>query len=153
MKLPLERALRATGATLQHAENAPALVRVSTDTRTIEPGDTFLALRGERYDGHGFIGEALRRGAVMLIVDRGPAHAPATATMLVAETRRAYMALAGAARDLFSGRMVGITGSTGKTTSKAFIAALLTTRYGDRVLVSPANENNEIGVSKLLWSV
>lgn len=152
MNLPLDLALRVTGATLQDAEAAPAVLQVSTDTRTIEPGDTFLALRGERYDGHDFLDEAVRRGAAMLIVERLPSAVTRTPALVVEETQRAYMALAGAARDAFSGRVIGITGSTGKTTTKAFLAALLRLRYGDRVLASPANENNEIGVSKLLLS-
>jgi UDP-N-acetylmuramoyl-tripeptide--D-alanyl-D-alanine ligase len=148
MNLPLGLALEATGATLEHGELAPAFVRVSTDTRTIQPGDTFLALHGESFDGHDFLEDARRRGAAMLIVDRVPQSAmPA---MLVQETQRAYMSLAAAARRRFSGQVIGITGSAGKTTTKAFLAALLALRYGDRVLVSPANENNEIGVSKLL---
>jgi UDP-N-acetylmuramoyl-tripeptide--D-alanyl-D-alanine ligase len=73
----------------------------------------------------------------------------ATPLMLVTQTQRAYMALAEAARGLFRGRVVAITGSTGKTTTKAFLAQLLATRYGDRILSAPDNENNEIGVSKL----
>jgi UDP-N-acetylmuramoyl-tripeptide--D-alanyl-D-alanine ligase len=149
MKLPREHALRATGATLQHPENAPAFLRVSTDTRTIEPGDSFLALRGDRYDGHDFIDEAVRRGAAMIIVERVPSTV-AVPAMVVDDTLAAYMALAGAARELFSGCVVGITGSAGKTTTKAFVEALLRLRYRDRVLAAPANENNEIGVSKLL---
>jgi UDP-N-acetylmuramoyl-tripeptide--D-alanyl-D-alanine ligase len=150
MKLPLEEAIGATAATLVDGEAAPAALRVSTDTRTIEPGDAFLALHGERFDGHDFVDEAVRRGASMLIVDRPEARVAGTATMLVEETRLAYMALAGVARELFHGRVVGITGSAGKTTTKAFLAQLLATPYRDRVLSTPGNENNEIGVSKLL---
>ena len=70
--------------------------------------------------------------------------------MLVEDTKAAYMALAGAARMLFGGRVVAITGSTGKTTTKSFLTQLLAVKYGDRVLAAPENENNEIGVSKLL---
>jgi UDP-N-acetylmuramoyl-tripeptide--D-alanyl-D-alanine ligase len=150
MKLSLERALHATGAMLYDGEAAPDAVRISTDTRTMEAGDTFLALHGEHYDGHDFVGEALARGAAMLILDRAAARVSGTPTMLVDQTQRAYMALAGAARELFGGHVVGITGSTGKTTTKALMAQLLSSRYRDRILAAPANENNEIGVSKLL---
>ncbi|HMF28459.1 MAG TPA: UDP-N-acetylmuramoyl-tripeptide--D-alanyl-D-alanine ligase, partial [Candidatus Cybelea sp.] len=72
------------------------------------------------------------------------------AALIVKETKAAYMALAGAARQLFGGRVIAITGSAGKTTTKAFLAQLLAVRYGDRVLAAPHNENNEIGVSRLL---
>lgn len=150
MRLPLELAVTATGAALYDGEIAPATLRVSTDTRTIEPGDAFLALRGERYDGHDFCAEAASRGAGLLIVERLTARVPGVPAMLVADTQRAYMALAGAARELFKGQVVAITGSAGKTTTKVFLAQLLSARYGDRVLAAPGNENNEIGVSKLL---
>jgi UDP-N-acetylmuramoyl-tripeptide--D-alanyl-D-alanine ligase len=152
MTLPLDAAIEATSATLLDRDAAPSSVRVSTDTRTIEPGDTFLALRGERFDGHDFAAEAVRRGAAMLVLERPEARVPGTATIVVERTLSAYMALAGAARRLFHGRVIAITGSAGKTTTKAFLSQLLAERYGDRVLAAPSNENNEIGVSKLLLS-
>ncbi len=150
MRVPLDAALLATGAALLDGESAPGTLRVSTDTRTLERGDTFLALRGERYDGHDFAAEAARRGAAMLVLERQLPETRGTSTMLVPDGQRAYMALAGCARRLFRGRVVGITGSAGKTTTKTFLAQLLAARYGDRVLVAPGNENNEVGVSKLL---
>lgn len=150
MKLPLDVAIRAIDATLLDGDAAPAALHVSTDARTIEPGDTFLALRGERFDGHDFLAQAIARGAAMLVVDRAERRVPGIATLLVDQTQRAYMALAGAARELFEGTVVAITGSAGKTTTKAFLAQLLAARYGDRLLTAAENENNEIGVSKLL---
>jgi UDP-N-acetylmuramoyl-tripeptide--D-alanyl-D-alanine ligase len=150
MNLPLDLAVRATAATLYDRDAAPATLHVSTDTRTLEPDDTFLALRGERYDGHDFVAEAVRCGAAMLVLERSDARPSGVATMIVEDTKAAYMALAGAARDLFAGRVIAITGSAGKTTSKEFLTQLLSTVHGDRVLAAPGNENNEIGVSKLL---
>jgi len=91
VNVPLELAMTATGATLVEADSAPVRLRVTTDTRTLEPGDTFLALRGEHFDGHDFAAEAVRRGAAMLILDRLEARAGPTAVMLVGQTRRAYM--------------------------------------------------------------
>ncbi len=150
MKLPLEVALRAAGGDVLNRGAAPAYVRVSTDTRTIEPGDTFVALHGERYDGHDFAGDARRRGAAMLVVDRVMPQIDAVTTLVVGDTLGAYMKLAAAARDLFEGRVVGITGSAGKTTTKTFLGQLLDGQYRGRILATPANENNEIGVSRLL---
>ncbi|MBV9719120.1 MAG: UDP-N-acetylmuramoyl-tripeptide--D-alanyl-D-alanine ligase [Candidatus Eremiobacteraeota bacterium] len=150
MRVPLELAVRAASATLIDGDTAPATLRVSTDTRAIERGDTFVALRGERFDGHDFVAEAAQRGAALLVVDRPEARLPGLPTLLVADTRLAYMALAGAARSLFANRVLAITGSAGKTTTKAFLATLLAAKHGDRVLSAPGNENNEIGVSKLL---
>jgi UDP-N-acetylmuramoyl-tripeptide--D-alanyl-D-alanine ligase len=152
VKLPLDRALAATHATPLDADAAPATLRVSTDTRSLEPGDTFVALRGEHFDGHDFVAEAATRGAAMLVVERAAARVPGVATMLVADTRAAYAALAGAARRLYRGRVAAITGSAGKTTTKDLLAQLLEARYGDRITSTPENENNEIGVSKLLLS-
>jgi UDP-N-acetylmuramoyl-tripeptide--D-alanyl-D-alanine ligase len=153
MRLPLALAVAATKATLLAGDAAPATLRVSTDTRTIEPGDTFLALRGERFDGHAFVDEAVRRNAAMLVLERPETRPPNVATMLVADSKTAYMALAGVARDLYSGKVAAITGSAGKTTTKALLAQLLAERYGNRVASTQENENNEIGVSKLLLNV
>lgn len=150
MNLALELALRATGAQLVEGERAPAIVRPSTDTRTLERGDTFVALRGERFDGHAFAAEAVHRGAAMLVLDDAGARIAGTPAMIVDSTIAAYMALAGAARGLYRGTVVGITGSAGKTTTKALLTQLLAVEYGQRVLAAPENENNEIGVSKLL---
>ncbi len=152
MKLPLDVALSVTGATLLDGNVAPPTVRVSTDTRAIEPGDAFVALRGERFDGHDFAAEAVRRGAAMLVLERRKPESEGVATMLVANARAAYMALAGAARARYRGKIAAITGSAGKTTTKTLLAQLLAPRYGDRIASTPENENNELGVSKLLLS-
>jgi UDP-N-acetylmuramoyl-tripeptide--D-alanyl-D-alanine ligase len=150
MRLPLEVAVAATGATLVDDETAPSTLRVCTDTRSVQAGDTFLALRGERFDGHDFTAEAVHRGAAMLLIDDEQRRIAGVAAMIVDDTKAAYMRLAGAARGLFQGRVIAITGSAGKTTTKAFLSQLLAEGYGGRVLASPRNENNEIGVSKLL---
>ncbi|MBV8638143.1 MAG: UDP-N-acetylmuramoyl-tripeptide--D-alanyl-D-alanine ligase [Candidatus Eremiobacteraeota bacterium] len=150
MTLPFGVAVEATNATVFGFEHAPKDVRVVTDTRAIVPGDTFLALRGERFDGHAYVGEALAKGAVAVIIEDADAWPKSGTALVVADTLKAYMSLAGAARTRFRGRVLGITGSAGKTTTKFLAAQLLALHYGTRVLTSPANENNEIGVSKLL---
>ncbi|HEY5426105.1 MAG TPA: UDP-N-acetylmuramoyl-tripeptide--D-alanyl-D-alanine ligase [Candidatus Tumulicola sp.] len=150
MRLPIGPAVSATNATLLDAQSAPPDVRASTDTRTIQEGDTFVALRGANFDGHDYVDEAVRRGAAMLLVDRPDARVAGVATMVVEATTPAYMALAGLARRTFEGRVLAVTGSTGKTTTKEFAAQLLAGRYGSRVIATPANENNEIGVSRVL---
>jgi len=150
MKLPLDRAVGATRATLLEAQRAPALLQLSTDTRSLQRGDTFLALRGERFDGHAFTAEAVRCGAAALVVDDVSAAVAGVATLVVKNAQSAYLELAGLARRLFGGMVVGITGSTGKTTTRTLLEQLARVGYGDRVLAAPGNENNEIGVSKLL---
>ncbi len=150
MTLTFGAAVDATHATVSGTEHAPNEVRVVTDTRAIAPGDTFLALRGERFDGHRYVGEAVANGAVAVIIDDPSVRPTSTTALVVADTLKAYMALARAARNRFRGRVLAITGSTGKTTTKSFVAQLLALHYGTRVLAAPGNENNQIGVSKLL---
>ncbi len=150
MRLRFAEAVAATDAKVFESNAAPAEIDVATDTRTVVQGQTFLALHGEHFDGNAFTREAVERGAKLLIVDSADAIVPGSAALLVRDTVQAYLALASAARAKFRGRVLAITGSSGKTTTKAFAAQLLATRYGMRVLASPANENNEIGVSKLL---
>jgi UDP-N-acetylmuramoyl-tripeptide--D-alanyl-D-alanine ligase len=153
MMLTLERAAAATGAEIRSPRAFPHQLRIVTDTRTLQRGDVFLALRGERFDGHAFLQQALETGAAAFVVDDASALPAGAAALVVRDTKRAYMDLAGAARELYAGRAIAITGSAGKTTTKHLIAQLVAAHYGaDRVLASPANENNEIGVSKLLLS-
>jgi UDP-N-acetylmuramoyl-tripeptide--D-alanyl-D-alanine ligase len=150
VKLSFAEAVVATDARVYNAGEAPVAIDISTDTRIIAAGQTFLALRGEHYDGNRYADEAVRRGAKLLIVDKAEAIMPGVTTLLVQDTLQAYLGLASAARAKFRGRVLAITGSTGKTTTKAFVTQLLAVKYGARVVTSPANENNEIGVSKLL---
>ena len=150
MRFTFDEAMRAMDARVFEADAAPAHVHVSTDSRSLTEGQTFLALRGENFDGHRYAQDAVRRGASALVLDDPAARVPGVATLLVKNTLAAYLALAGAARARFKGSVLAITGSAGKTTTKAFAAQLLAVRYGSRVLASPENENNEIGVSKLL---
>jgi UDP-N-acetylmuramoyl-tripeptide--D-alanyl-D-alanine ligase len=151
MTLTLDRAMRATGGRAVESDRFPATLRIVTDTRTLAPGDTFLALRGERFDGHHYVRDAVGKGAAALVVDDPQACIEGIPAVVVSDTKRAYMDLAGAARELYFGNVIAITGSAGKTTTKHLLAQILSAHYGaDRVLASPANENNEIGVSKLL---
>ncbi len=115
-----------------------------TDSRQLQPGSVFVALRGERFDGHDFIPQALSKGAVAVISQR-PTSGP---HFQVSDTLRAYQRLARAWREQFSIPVVAITGSAGKTTTKEMLAAALS-RYGS-VLKSEANHNNDIGVAQTL---
>lgn len=154
MSITLQRALTATGAQTRNAERFPSEVRVATDTRTLNAGDTFLALRGENFDGHAFLRQAQEKGAAAFVVDDAAALPDGAPAFIVPDTKRAYMDLAASARALFQGRVIAITGSAGKTTTKYLLTQLLQAHYGpDAVLASPANENNEIGVSKLLLAI
>ena len=126
-------------------------VRIVTDTRHIEPGDAFIALRGENFDGTDFVGDAFAKGASLAIVPREDLLAGKPG-IVVDDPLRAYMALGAAARAHLNGIVIGITGSTGKTTTKTLLAQLLS-YSGQKLAATPQNENNEIGVSKLLLAL
>ena len=96
MKIPFDVAVAATGAAVFGFERAPSYLRVVTDTRAIEPGDTFLALRGERFDGHHFVEEAVAKGAVAVVIEDSDVRPPSRTALVVEDCLRAYMALAGA---------------------------------------------------------
>lgn len=153
MNVPRDAAIAATGAHVVHGERLPEAFAVATDTRTLQPGDVFVALRGERFDGAAFVAEALARGALAVLVDRLAALPDNVPALVVDDVRAAYLALGGEARRLARARVVAITGSAGKTTTKEFVAQLFGAERGLRVLATPANENNEIGVAKFLLSL
>ncbi len=149
MRLPTNDAIAALGGTVLHREHLPATIAISTDTRAIRPSQTFLALRGERFDGHRFVAQAVANGASAAIVDDAGTLPEGSAGIVVRDTLRAYLALARVARARLRGPVVAITGSTGKTTTKVFLARVLTAA-NRAATASPENENNEIGVSKFL---
>ncbi|MDE2089152.1 MAG: UDP-N-acetylmuramoyl-tripeptide--D-alanyl-D-alanine ligase, partial [Gammaproteobacteria bacterium] len=115
---------------------------VSSDTRNLENGDLFVALRGHSFDGHEFIGQARERGACAAVVSRDlPASLP---LLLVADTRLALGRLAAGWRARTDIPVVAVTGSNGKTTVKEMTAAILARR--GQVLATRGNLNNDIGV-------
>ena len=120
----------------------------SIDSRRIEPGQMFFAIRGPRHDGHQFVSAALERGAAGAVVEREfRDRAPASIRPLlipVAETTDALQSLARHVRREWGGRVIAVTGSMGKTTTKEMIAALLATRFA--VLKSQGNLNNHYGL-------
>ncbi|HEX7971172.1 MAG TPA: Mur ligase domain-containing protein, partial [Thiobacillus sp.] len=119
MMLRLSEAAAMLGVPLAGAD--ADVLRVSTDSRTIQPGDLFIALRGEKFDGGAFAAEALRQGAVGVVLDA--AQAPDIAAIRVDDTRLALGRLAAAWRLRFAIPLVAITGSNGKTTVKEMLAA------------------------------
>jgi UDP-N-acetylmuramoyl-tripeptide--D-alanyl-D-alanine ligase len=117
---------------------------ISSDTRTIRPGALFVAIEGERFDGHNFLAAAATAGATGAIVRKGTAPVPGLRLFSVADTLRALGDLAAAARRKITGPVVAITGSNGKTTTKEMVAAVLRTRY--RTHATRANDNNLVGI-------
>jgi UDP-N-acetylmuramoyl-tripeptide--D-alanyl-D-alanine ligase len=127
-------------------DGSVCFTRVTTDSRDVKPGDLFVALQGETFDGHDFALQSLRQGAVAVM-----AHKPMPDfngnLIRVVDTRRALGQLAAAWRQRFSLPVIAITGSNGKTTVKEMIAAILAAAYGESGrLATQGNLNNEIGV-------
>ncbi len=137
---------RALGAELRARGGGAALEfrRVIIDSRLAQRGDLFVALRGERADGHDFIADAAERGVAGVVVDRPVSAPPNLAVFEVSDGVRALQLLAADHRGRSAARVVGVTGSVGKTSCKELIASVLSARY--RVHRNEANQNNEIGL-------
>ena len=122
---------------------------ISTDTRTLRPGNLFLAIPGDRFDGHDFIEEARQKGAAAFVISRNHVRYPSScAVVAVRNSVRALGLMALAHRKRFSIPIIAITGSTGKTTTKEMIASVLENRY--TLLKNVATLNNQIGVPQTL---
>ncbi len=151
----LEQVLAATGGNLWGDRNEAVFRLVATDSRTLEVGDLFVALRGDNFDGHDFVTEVLRRGAAGLVLEKPPAEPVPVPVILVADTLRALGDLAHYRRRLMGElKVLAITGSSGKTTVKEMTAAILERRLGrNRVLKTRGNLNNLIGLPMSLLAV
>jgi UDP-N-acetylmuramoyl-tripeptide--D-alanyl-D-alanine ligase len=128
------------------------LTGVSNNTRTLAPGDLYVAIRGERLDGHAFVGEAFQKGASAAVVDAG--YAPETQAgplLRVADSVEALGAMASGYRDLVTPVMVGVTGSVGKSTVKEMTAAILSGMMP--TAKTRGNWNNNIGLPLSLLSM
>ena len=133
----------AVGGTLLQDSGAP-VTGVTTDSRAVQPGQLFIPLVGERFDGHAYIAKALEGGAAGCLTAAAPETLlPGKLYIQVADTRLALKALASWYRDKFDLPVVQVTGSAGKTTTKEMIASVLSQRYN--TLRTEGNFNNDIG--------
>jgi UDP-N-acetylmuramoyl-tripeptide--D-alanyl-D-alanine ligase len=119
---------------------------VSTDTRAIPSGVLFIALRGEHFDAHDFLDQAIESGAAALLVADAARLPAQVSAVVVDDTRLALGRLAAAWRAEFILPVIAVTGSNGKTTTKEMIAAILKAEFGDAVLATQGNLNNDIGL-------
>ncbi|MBI2816131.1 MAG: UDP-N-acetylmuramoyl-tripeptide--D-alanyl-D-alanine ligase [Acidobacteria bacterium] len=147
MILTLHEIARALGVAAPSSPDAP-VTGYSIDSRTLQRGDLFFAIRGDRLDGHEFVARALDSGAVAAVVDaaRAAKYSESVQQKLFAVPNvvAALQELGAYVRRRWGGPVVAITGSAGKTTTKQAIAALLSTRF--RVLQSEGNLNNHLGL-------
>ena len=126
-------------------ERSACVSRVCTDSRLAKPGDLFVAIKGDRFDGHDYAGQALGQGAVAALVNRSRlGQAEVAPAIHVDETRQALGQLAARYRQDFDTPVIAIGGSNGKTTTKDILATLLGQRF--ETLSSEASFNNDIGV-------
>jgi len=149
MRLPLSRVAEFLAATGEFNHKALA-VGYSIDSRTIRRDELFFAVKGERMDGHDFVEQALGKNAVAAVVRKDQLARYPVKTRLIAvdDTLTGLQTLGSAVRRLWSKPLVGVTGSTGKTTTKEAIAHVLGTRF--RVLKSEGNFNNHFGLPLML---
>jgi UDP-N-acetylmuramoyl-tripeptide--D-alanyl-D-alanine ligase len=145
-----------TGGDLLRGDLSTVVTGISTDSRSIRPGEAFVALKGPNFDGHAFIPEAEERGARGTILQKGERPFPKLTdsdagffAVAVEDTLTALGDLAAAHRRRSGATVVAITGSVGKTTTKEMIAGIL--RETRRVCATEGNENNLIGVPKTLF--
>jgi UDP-N-acetylmuramoyl-tripeptide--D-alanyl-D-alanine ligase len=145
----LEELVKVTsGVVISASGSAQAFRGISTDTRAITAGAVFVALSGERFDGHAFVDKAREGGATLAIVER---ELPVAITQLVvADSLRALGQVAAFHRQRWGGAVVAIAGAAGKTTTRAVTSAILQAAYGDAVHSTLGNLNNRIGVPMVL---
>ncbi len=143
---------RAVGSTSVLGDGRVGFSAVSTDTRTLAPGALFVALRGERFDGHDYVQAAHEQGAVAALVEH-----PVSVDLpqvIVADSQRALGVAAAQWRARFALPVIAVAGSNGKTTVTQMIAAILAAAYGDKGrLATRGNLNNAIGVPLMLWQL
>ncbi|MBI3333644.1 MAG: UDP-N-acetylmuramoyl-tripeptide--D-alanyl-D-alanine ligase [Candidatus Omnitrophica bacterium] len=152
-----EEVERATGGMLLSGSPVQELAGVSIDSRTIRPGDLFVAIRGRRFDGHDFLAEAFSRRAAGAIVDRWPLEGglrpgPHGPIWRVKDTLQALGDLARFHRRRFDLKVAAITGSSGKSTTKTMLAHLLCGNP-EEILATPGTQNNLIGTPLTLFKL
>ncbi len=145
MKLALSRIAEFVTATGQYDSRAIAQ-GYSIDSRTVQPGELFFAVKGERFDGHDFVEQALSRGAIAAVVEKAQSarYSSPVGLLAVGDTLIALQTLATAVRKIWGKTAIGVTGSMGKTTTKEAMAHLLAIKY--RVHRTRGNFNNHFGL-------
>ena len=120
---------------------------IETDSRMLTPGSMFVALRGENFDGHDYVEAAFEKGASYALVDHGDRQDKRL--IFCEDTEQGFLDIAGWYRDQFSPKVVGVTGSVGKTTTKEMIASVLEAQF--KTLKTEGNFNNRVGLPKTLF--
>ena len=150
-KLTVREVIKAVRGKLICGSQQGEISDVSIDSRTIKRGEIFFALKGERFDGHAFLREAIEKGAKAVVVSKKKKFATKIPIIKVADTLTALQELAKFYRRKFTPVVVGVTGSNGKTTTKDMLKALLLSKY--TVVATPGNYNNIVGLPLTLFEI
>lgn len=151
MKLTVDEIVKSTGATLLKSPKIAGLYEFSTDTRTIKNGEIYLPLRGESFDGEKFIKKSLKEGAVGYFTTQDEIFEEADVVFKVENTLAAYLSMANLVRNRLNPLTVGITGSSGKTTTKEIVYSVLSQKFKTQKTFS--NHNNEIGLCQTVFGM
>jgi UDP-N-acetylmuramoyl-tripeptide--D-alanyl-D-alanine ligase len=148
--LTIDQITQFTGATRQNGREHGPVRNLSTDSRSTRPGDLFVAIRGENLDGHQFVNDAFVHGAVgAMVEEKWTGKMPPDFILLrVADTLAAYQQIAARYRQSLGLKVIAITGSNGKTSTKDFTAAVLGRRF--RVTKTEGNFNNHVGLPRTI---
>ena len=152
--ISLEEILEAVQGELYHKGSNLNYNDICIDTRKLAAGNIYIAIKGEVYNGNDFVEEAVQKGALLCIVDEisFDINRVKNSTIIkVEDTKKALMSLAKYYRQKLHIKVIGVTGSTGKTTTKDLIAAALSSRY--KVFKTKGNFNNEIGLPLMIFSL
>src|SRR5438046_1862203 len=147
---PLSEIARFAGGSISCGDEAVTIEKVATDSRTLKPGELYVALRGENFDGHNFVESAAQSGAAGAIVESNwNGKIPKNFALIrTSDTLQAYQELAANYRKSLPLNVVAITGSNGKTSTKDFTAAVLARRF--RVTKTEGNFNNHVGLPRTI---
>lgn len=139
---------------LRNGDGENGAVSVSIDTRTLQAGDIFFAIKGEQFDGHDFVQQALEKGASICVVEKADISLDETRLIYVEDTVQALQQLAREYRETLGIPVIAITGCNGKTTTKNFMASVLAQKYGaEKVAYTKGNLNNFIGLPLAVLSI
>src|SRR5437763_13840607 len=148
--LPLSQIAKFAGASLSSGDGSVLIDKLSTDSRTLKPGELFVALRGENFDGHNFVQAAAKAGAAGAIIESNwKGKVPETFALIrTKDTLQSYQQLAANYRKSLTLKVVAITGSNGKTSTKDFSASVLGRCF--RVTKTEGNFNNHVGLPRTI---
>jgi UDP-N-acetylmuramoyl-tripeptide--D-alanyl-D-alanine ligase len=148
--LSLNQLAQFAEAVRENGGGSRLVANLSTDSRTTHPGELFVALRGDNFDGHKFVGQATERGAVGAVVEKTwiGKPSPGFSLLRVTDTLRAYQQIAAQYRHSLGIKVIAITGSNGKTSTKDFTASVLGRRF--RVTKTEGNFNNHVGLPRTM---